>query len=52
MTEKSADKQRSAFRFDRRFLQGLIIGVLAAVIIGLGITAIAKPEVFVVRRSE
>ena len=41
-----ADKQRSAFRFDRHFFLGLTIGVLAAVIIGLGITAIAKPDVF------
>ena len=46
MTEQDPGKTKTASRFNRHFFQGLIIGVLAAVIIGVGVTAIAKPDLF------
>ena len=46
MSEQTTDDRKTGFRLNRHFVQGLIVGVLAAVIIGLGVTALVKPDLF------
>lgn len=45
-SEQAGDVKKSRFRFNRNFVWGLVAGVLAAVIIGVAVTAIANPDVF------